>query len=269
MSRGSSPSTAGAVLEVDDLTKHFRGVTAVEKVSLHAAAGEILGIIGPNGAGKTTLLNLITGFQQQDSGRVQLSGEDITKLRAHAIARKGLTRTFQAPYTFEEETVLENVARALYPHARPSVLSQLRSGRHLGKGSQDIRDRAEALVVEVGLPAALTTARASELPYGHRKLLTVAMALAADPTVLCLDEPAAGLSAAEKENVFAMVQSLRSRGVAILIVEHDMSLIMRLCDRIVVLDHGVRIAEGTPEQVRNDPAVLAAYLGGSHGAPAA
>jgi len=257
------------VLEVEGLTKHFRGVTAVEKVSLHAAAGEVLGIIGPNGAGKTTLLNLITGFQQQDAGSVRLKDEDVSRLRAHAIARKGLTRTFQAPYTFEDETILENVARALYPHARPSVLSQLRSRRQIVRGSRDIHDRAQALVDEVGLPPALMDVRASELPYGHRKLLTVAMALAADPAVLCLDEPAAGLSATEKENVFAIVQSLKVRGVAILIVEHDMALIMRVCDRIVVLDHGSCIAEGTPEHVRSDPAVLAAYLGGSHGAPAA
>ena len=259
-------SPAATVLEVRDLTKHFRGVAAVEHVSVCAAAGEVLGIIGPNGAGKTTLLNVITGFQAQDGGSVRLKDEDITKLRAHAIARKGLTRTFQAPYTFEGETVLENLARALYPHVRPSLLSQIRARRALSSGSSDIRDRAQALVDELGLPPGVMDVKASELPYGHRKLVTVAMALAGEPAVLCLDEPAAGLSAKEKENVFAIVQSLKARGIATLIVEHDMALIMRLCDRIVVLDHGVLIAEGTPEQVRNDPAVLAAYLGGSHGA---
>lgn len=257
---------SAAVLIVDEVTKHFRGVTAVEEVSLYVEAGEVLGVIGPNGAGKTTLLNLITGFQQEDTGKVLLGDIDITVMRAHAIARRGLTRTFQAPYTFEDETVLENLARALYPHARPSLLSQLRSPRNLRRGGGDVEARARAVAEEVALPATLLDVKASELPYGHRKLLTVAMVLATDPKVLCLDEPAAGLSAVEKEAVVSLINSLKERGVAVIVVEHDMALIMRVCDRIVVLDQGRRIAEGTPDAVRNDPAVLAAYLGGAHGA---
>ena len=231
-------------LRVEGLAKRFGGLRVFQDISFVLPAGALLGVIGPNGAGKTTLINVISGRQPASAGRIVLDGRDVTNQPAHAISRLGLARSFQQTNTFKSVSVRENIVRAI------------RFGqRGLPKG-------LENLLSEFGLTERLD-GQSDKLPYGLQKMLGLAMAFATSPKVLLLDEPAAGLERAERNNVDLFVEHVREAGASVLIVEHDMDLIRRLCPRILVLDAGVLLADGSPAEVLARPDVIAAYLGDS------
>jgi branched-chain amino acid transport system ATP-binding protein len=233
------------MLELDRVTKRFGGLTAVKEVSLHATPAEIVGIIGPNGAGKTTLFNVISGFLAPDTGRVLLDGRDVTGLPAHRISLLGLTRTFQLVKPFGHLSVLDNIVIA--------ALTRLRSVSAA---------RAEARrVADVCGMSAIAESTAAALPIGLRKRLEVARALATRPRLLLLDEVMSGLNPAELSAMLALLRQLHGEGIGLVVIEHIMAAMMRLAERIVVLHHGEKIAEGRPEEIARDPRVVDAYLG--------
>jgi branched-chain amino acid transport system ATP-binding protein len=234
-----------ALLTVTDLTKDFGGLRAVSRLSFDAEPGEILGLIGPNGAGKTTVFNLVTGFLRPTAGRILLAGRSVVGLRPHAITRRGIARTFQVVKPFPRLSVRENVTLAAFCH-------------------EAARRRAETLAAQVlervGLQDKLDS-RAADLTLGEQKRLEIARALATDPRLLLLDEPMGGLNPREVNAACALVEQIRADGVSVILVEHVMKAIMRISNRIVVIHHGEKIADGPPERVVNDPGVIAAYLG--------
>ncbi len=257
--RRTMPARGTIVLEAQHLIRRFGGLVAVNDVGFSLATGEILGLIGPNGAGKSTLFNLLTGTLAPTAGRIRFLGRETTRARAPAIAELGMARTFQHVKLRPRMSALENVMLGAYLRTRGGVLSGL-----LGLGSVEDRRAAAAAMhalARVGL-AGMAGEPAGNLALGQQRLLEVARALAADPVLLVLDEPAAGLRAGEKRELAELLRSLRDDGVAILLVEHDMGFVMDLVDRLVVMDFGARIAEGVPETVRADPRVQEAYLGG-------
>jgi branched-chain amino acid transport system ATP-binding protein len=249
-----------SVLEVRDLSVRFGGIRAVSGVSLAVGAGEILSIIGPNGAGKTTIFNVVTGLYRPTAGEVRLRGRPISTLPTHARARMGVARTFQNIRLFRDLTVGENVRVARYGRARTGLVGALlrTPGFRRDRGETDAR--VEALLDEVGLRGR-GGELARSLPYGDQKRVELARALAVEPSVLLLDEPAAGMSTGEADALMALIRGLRDQGLAILLVEHHIRVVMGVSDRVVVLNHGELIAEGPPAAVRRDPAVIAAYLG--------
>ena len=250
----------GKMLEVDDVTLRFGGVTALDGVSFHINTGEILGLIGPNGAGKTTCFNVMTGVYQPTSGGVRFMGEPLGKRKRFAITQMGIARTFQNIRLFHNMTALENVLVGADAHHSTGIFSALlRLPRHRAEESEGM-DRAHELLKFMGLEKRADEL-ARNLPYGDQRRLEIARALATNPKLLCLDEPAAGFNPAEKVKLMELIQSIREQGYTVLLIEHDMRLVMGVTDRIVVLEFGKKIAEGSPAEIRENPAVIAAYLG--------
>ncbi len=251
-------------LQVNKVSKHFGGINALSQVSLHVKKNQIKGLIGPNGAGKTTLFNLISGFSRVSSGNIIYQGRTITSLPAYRIANLGLTRTFQNVRLFPNLTVLENVLVGGFSQSKSGILSIILNLPKTISEEAKIREEALEILDFVGL-ASQYDLNAAALPFGQQRLLEIARALITKPDLLLLDEPAAGLSAPERVELIALIGKIRERGMTILLVEHDMDLVMRVCEEIAVLEFGVKIAEGTPENIRMNRKVIAAYLGGENG----
>jgi branched-chain amino acid transport system permease protein len=255
------PPHGEVVLDVDKVRKEFGGLVAVNDVSFQVRAGEILGLIGPNGAGKSTTFNLVTGVLPATRGEVRLRGERIESLPSREIARRGVARTFQHVKMIAGMTVLENVALGAHLRGKAGVAAaMLRLDR--AEERQLLRE-AELQLKRIGMEASLHEL-AGNLALGPQRLMEIARALCADPTLLLLDEPAAGLRLKEKQALAAVLRQLRGEGLSILLVEHDMDLVMGLVDRIVVMEFGTKLIEGTPDVVQASPAVRAAYLGTEH-----
>jgi branched-chain amino acid transport system ATP-binding protein len=252
--------TDDPLLEAKDLTRRFGGVTAVDSVNMIVRRGSVHGLIGPNGAGKTTLLNLVAGVLKVSSGGLQFRQRDITALSTAERARSGIRRTFQNLKLFLGMSALDNVAVGMHADTRSGFLDAvLRSPRHR-REERDIVERSIQSLELVGL-SAQAHLRASALAYGHRRLLEIARAIVSDPTLLLLDEPAAGLNETESEHVSELIGRIRARGITVVLVEHHMDVVMSVCDEITVLNHGRKLASGTPGQIQEHPAVIEAYLG--------
>ena len=249
------------VLEVRDITRRFGGLVAVNKVSFTVQKNEIFGLIGPNGAGKTTLFNLITGLMPPSSGQLIYEGEEITKLRPHKIASKGIARTFQNLRLFGNLSALENVAIAHHIHNKTGVIQSVFGLPSAAAKEQQTFAKALELLKLVGL-AQRPEEKARNFAYGDQRRLEIARALALEPKILLLDEPAAGMNPNEKGALSDLIRQIReSFNLTVVLIEHHVPLVMGLCDRIAVLDFGQLIALGEPEEVKNDPAVIEAYLG--------
>lgn len=248
------------ILRIRELSKSFSGIRAVKDVSFDVARGKVTAVIGPNGAGKTTLFSAVSGFHHPNSGRVELEGKDITGMQPHRVAAEGLVRTFQLVRLFRDMSLRENVMVGGHLTTRGGLLSSLVRPHWYGRQQQELAERAEQNLAFVGL-GHLAEASASTLTYGQQRKLEVARALAAKPRLLLLDEPAAGLSMVESRELLGIIRSIAESGTSVMIIDHDMTLVMDVADRIVVLDSGRKICEGTPETVRHDADVLSAYLG--------
>jgi branched-chain amino acid transport system ATP-binding protein len=260
-SHQSGPSLgASAFFRGEALHKRFGGVHAVRDISLAVPAATVFAIIGPNGAGKSTLLNLMSGIYQPDAGRLIFDGVDLVGEPAHRRVRRGMARTFQKIRLFKHLSVLENVIAGFHLHHDVPAWQYIVHGAAFHRDRARCRDEAVSLLAFVGLERRAHVL-AGSLPYGEQRALEIARALATSPRLLMVDEPAAGLNAAEVEMLLDRIGSLRARGVTVVVVEHNMDLVMSLSHHIVVFDRGRPIAEGDPETVRNDPRVLEAYLG--------
>jgi branched-chain amino acid transport system ATP-binding protein len=257
-----------AALEVDGISVSFGGLTAVRAVSFAVPERSIVSVIGPNGAGKTTLLNAISGFQRPSGGQVRFGGTPLTGLSPPRIAHQGVVRTFQKTEVFPALPVAECVRIGLLNRYAPSLFEVLLGSRRLAAFVAGAPATVAAILERVGL-ARKADAAARELSYGEQRLLEVAVSLAAEPRLLLLDEPASGLNAEEAERLAALIESLRRAGLSVLLIEHNMDVVMRVSDKIVVLHHGEKIAEGTPDAIGADRNVIAAYLGRDWGADAA
>jgi branched-chain amino acid transport system ATP-binding protein len=249
-----------AILEVQGVTKRYGGLTAVNNVSFSVEMGTILSVIGPNGAGKSTLFKLICSFVPPTSGRVSYNGQTITGLPPHEVAQRGVVRTFQETTIFKEMTALQNVIVAHQLRCRASTFGIYFSSVTARADEERFHYSATEILDYLGL-GAVKGMLARNLPHGHLRALGIAVAMAAEPKVLLLDEPFAGMNIEETEAAVKMVRGIRDRGVTVVLVEHDMSAVMRISDRIVVLNFGTKIAEGTPSEIQRNEAVIAAYLG--------
>lgn len=248
------------MLEVRNLTQRFGGITALEYISFTVTKGEITGVIGPNGAGKTTLFNIVTGIYAQTSGTVHLEEKDISALPAEMLAAKGLVRTFQNIELFGNMTVLENAMLGLHTQSKSGILScMFKTPWHL-KEEHNISEVALQWLEFCGI-SDLANQKASNLPFGKGRMLEIARAMAVKPSIMLMDEPAAGLNNRETEELATLIRKIRDKGVTVVLVEHDMELVMDICDRIIVLNLGRKLAEGTPREIQENQAVISAYLG--------
>lgn len=249
------------ILEVRDLTKNFEGLVAVDSVSADIFEGEIVGLIGPNGSGKTTLFNLITGFLKPAGGQVIYKGEAITALKAHEIVAKGIARTFQLPSVFPDLTVKENVIAGGYLEAKDSVQGTIFNTKNYRIAKEKLDQESMEVLAFIGLEQEANVP-AKNLPYGSLRSLEIAIALAVRPRLLLLDEPATGINPEETVKLIELIRLIQEeKRITVVIVEHHMEVVMTICNRIMVLDCGVKIAEGKPEEVASNPEVISVYLG--------
>lgn len=248
------------VLEIHNVTQEFGGLRALEKVDVTVELGEIFGLIGPNGAGKTTLFNLVTGIYAPTKGDIFFKNQRLNGMAPHAIASLGIGRTFQNIRLFQQQSVLDNVKVGMHGVTRQGLWPAILHLPSANKEEREIEERAMELLSLVGL-ADKAGEYADNLAYGEQRRLEIARALGINPALLLLDEPAAGMNATEKEDLMLLIRDIRSMGITILLVEHDMHLVMNICTRVAVLDYGRKIADGSPEMVKADERVIASYLG--------
>jgi branched-chain amino acid transport system ATP-binding protein len=250
-----------ALLDVRELTRRFGGLVALDHLTFTVEPDEIVGLIGPNGAGKTTCFNVVSGTMPPSSGSVEFDGKSIVGHRPNKIVRQGLARTWQSTAVFPEATTLENVIRGAFHHATDTLLGSMLGTPASRTAREDIRLQCLEILDQLGI-AHVQDDLAGELPYGYQRRLGVAIALASNTKLIMLDEPAAGLNPEESREMGELIRQVHeARKVSVLLVEHDMRLVMGLCDRLIVLDHGALIAAGTPDEIRNNPKVIEAYLG--------
>lgn len=248
------------ILQVEEVTKRFGGLVAVDRVSFDVAESEIFGIIGPNGAGKTTMLNVISGFYPPTEGKIVFDGQDITRLKAHQIAQLGIGRNFQASILFMTLPVIDNVFTGYHTSYNTHIWERLFRMPAARKEEETFRQRGLELLELMGL-GSLKYELTKNLPYGYQRILSVCIALATNPKLLLLDEPVTGMNQTEIQTMLNLIRGIRDSGVTIIMIEHNMGAVMNLCDRIIVLDHGQKIAEGLSKEIQENEAVIEAYLG--------